>query len=94
MNPQELLEKAKHFFDLEDYESALEVYNFGIEQVCPNYPSVWNNRSAVHLKVKNYHQSIKDASRALELLDPPCDSNAAMRVKALVRRGKISCCFG
>ena len=44
MDPHELLKKAEHFFKLEDYESALEVYNFGIEQVCPNYASVWNNR--------------------------------------------------
>ena len=87
MTPQELLQKAQNFFNLEDYESALEVYSYGIDQVCPNYPSVWNNRAAVHLKIGNFHQAIKDATKALELLDPPCESNAVMRVKALMRRG-------
>ena len=80
---------GQKFFQLEDYESALEIYNFGIEQVCPNYPSVWNNRAAVYLKIGNFHQAIKDATRALELLDPPVDSNALMRAKALIRRGLL-----
>ena len=80
---------GQKFFQLEDYESALEIYNFGIEQVCPNYASVWNNRAAVYLKIGNFHQAIKDATRALELLDPPVDSNALMRAKALIRRGLL-----
>ena len=78
---------GQKFFQLEDYESALEIYNFGIEKVCPNYASVWNNRAAVYLKIGNFHQAIKDATRALELLNPPVDSNALMRAKALIRRG-------
>ena len=80
---------GQKFFQLEDYESALEIYNFGIEQVCPNYASVWNNRAAVYLKIGNFHQAIKDATKALELLDPPVDSNALMRAKALIRRGLL-----
>ena len=80
---------GQKFFQHEDYESALEIYNFGIEQVCPNYASVWNNRAAVYLKIGNFHQAIKDATRALELLDPPVDSNALMRAKALIRRGLL-----
>jgi tetratricopeptide (TPR) repeat protein len=81
------MKKAEAFFHHEDYESTLEVYNYGLDRVCPDYAAMWNNRGAVQLKVGNYHQAIKDSSKALELLDPPVEANAIMRAKALIRRG-------
>ena len=86
IDPQELLDKAKKFFDCEDYASALEVYNFCIDKICPDYPPMWNNRAAVHLKLGNLHCAIEDSTKALELLQPAVDANAVMRAKALIRR--------
>ena len=86
IDPQELLQKAQKFFDCEDYASALEVYNFCIDKICPDYPPMWNNRAAVHLKLGNLHCAIEDSTKALELLQPAVDANAVMRAKALIRR--------
>ena len=86
IDPQELLQKAQKFFDCEDYPSALEVYNFCIDKICPDYPPMWNNRAAVHLKLGNLHCAIEDSTKALELLQPAVDANAVMRAKALIRR--------
>ena len=84
--PQELLKKAETFFNAADYSSALEVYNFCIDKICPEYPPMWNNRAAVHLKLGNLHCAIEDSTKALELLQPPVEANAVMRAKALIRR--------
>ena len=86
IDPQELLKKAEIFFNAEDYTSALEVYNFCIDKICPEYPPMWNNRAAVHLKLGNLHCAIEDSTKALELLQPPVEANAVMRAKALIRR--------
>ena len=89
LEPEELLKKAQQFFEAEDYDSAMEAYNYGINNLCPNYAPIWNNRAAVQLKLGNYYEAINDASKALQLLDPPVQSNAVMRAKAFIRRGKI-----
>ena len=87
MEPEELLKKAEQFFIAEDYDSAMEAYNYGINNLCPNYAPIWNNRAAVQLKLGNYYEVINDTSKALQLLDPPVEANAMMRVKAFMRRG-------
>ena len=89
LDPMEIMAKAEQFFNLDDFESALEVYNYGVES-WPKYAQMWNNRAAVHLKIGNYQQAIKDSSAALELLDPPVEANATMRAKALIRRGDFN----
>ena len=88
MEPEDLLKKAEQFFKAEDYDSAMEAYNYGINNLCPNYAPIWNNRAAVQLKLGNYREAINDSSKALQLLDPPVESNALMRAKAFIRRGK------
>jgi dyslexia susceptibility 1 candidate gene 1 protein len=88
MEPEDLLKKAEQFFKAEDYDSAMEAYNYGINNLCPNYAPIWNNRAAVQLKLGNYREAINDSSKALQLLEPPVESNALMRAKAFIRRGK------
>ena len=88
LEPEELLKKAEQFFNAEDYDSAMEAYNYGINNLCPNYAPIWNNRAAVQLKLGNFYEAINDTSKALQLLDPPVEANAMMRVKAYMRRGK------
>ena len=90
LEPEELLKKAQQFFEAEDYDSAMEAYNYGINNLCPNYAPIWNNRAAVQLKLGNFYEAINDTSKALQLLDPPVEANAMMRVKAFIRRGKIN----
>ena len=87
MTIDELIQKGERFFKAEDYQSALEVYTHAIDNVTDNYPSFYNNRGAVHLKIGHYQAAISDCSKALELLTPPCDGNALQRFKALLRRG-------
>lgn len=86
IQPDELLKKAEKFFQVEDFDSSLEAYNYGVTNY-PNYAPFWNNRAAVHLKLGNFAEAIKDTSKALQLMDPPVDSNAKMRAKAYIRRG-------
>ena len=89
LEPEELLKKAEAFFQAGDYPSALEAYNYGILHLCPDYAPIWNNRSVVHLKMGQYAEVIRDCSQALQLMDPPVESNAIMRAKAFIRRGKL-----
>ncbi len=91
LTPEELMRKAETFVQLEDFESAIEAYNYGIAELCPNYAPIWNNRAAVYLQLGKFHHVIKDASKALELMEPPVEANALMRAKALARRGASFC---
>jgi len=50
-------------------------------------PSLYSNRAACHLQLKQYKECIQDCSSALELLVPPVEANRASRCKAHVRRG-------
>ncbi|KAK3586824.1 hypothetical protein CHS0354_020040 [Potamilus streckersoni] len=53
--------------------------------------SLYSNRAACHLKLKNFIKCVEDCSRALMLLDPPVPQNAVSRCKAHVRRGTAYC---
>ena len=57
------------------------------DNVTQTYPSFYNNRGAVYLKVGNWHGALSDCSKALDLLTPPCKANECQRFKVYLRRG-------
>ncbi|XP_018413071.1 PREDICTED: dyslexia susceptibility 1 candidate gene 1 protein isoform X1 [Nanorana parkeri] len=89
-NPEWLKDKANKLFAVGDYLAAVEALNLGI-RINDKIPGLYLNRSACHLKLRNLHKTIEDASKALELLTPPVPDNAAARLKAHVRRGTAFC---
>ncbi|XP_077330113.1 dynein axonemal assembly factor 4 isoform X1 [Lithobates pipiens] len=89
-NPEWLKDKANKLFAAGDYLAAVDALNLGI-RINGKIPGLYLNRSACHLKLRNLHKTIEDASKALELLTPPVPDNAAARLKAYVRRGTAFC---
>ncbi|CAI9615316.1 unnamed protein product [Staurois parvus] len=89
-NPEWLKDKANKLFAVGDYLAAVDALNLGI-RINDKIPGLYLNRSACHLKLRNLHKTIDDASKALELLTPPVPDNAAARLKAYVRRGTAFC---
>ncbi|XP_073474866.1 dynein axonemal assembly factor 4 isoform X2 [Aquarana catesbeiana] len=89
-NPEWLKDKANKLFSAGDYLAAVDALNLGI-RINDKIPALYLNRSACHLKLRNLHKTIEDASKALELLTPPVLDNAAARLKAYVRRGTAFC---
>eukprot|EP00050_Salpingoeca_kvevrii_P001573 m.173299 g.173299 ORF g.173299 m.173299 type:complete len:149 (+) comp10406_c0_seq25:991-1437(+) len=53
----------------------------------PSMAALYSNRAACHLKLNDPHACAQDCSKALSLLMPPCEANAAARLKAFCRRG-------
>ena len=87
-NPEWLLSKGDTFFRQENFQAAINAYAHGIRLGGPRpLPSLFSNRAACHLRLRNLHKALEDASRALELLTPPVPQNAADRKRALVYRG-------
>ncbi|XP_063782203.1 dynein axonemal assembly factor 4 isoform X3 [Pseudophryne corroboree] len=89
-NPEWLKEKGNKLFAAGDYLAAVNALNLAI-RINDKIPVLYLNRSACHLKLRNLHKTIEDASKALELLTPPVPDNAAARLKAFVRRGSAFC---
>ncbi|XP_053575313.1 dynein axonemal assembly factor 4 [Bombina bombina] len=89
-NPEWLKDKGNKLFAAGDYLAAVNAFNLAI-QLNQKLPSLYLNRSACHLKLRNLHKAIEDSSKALELLTPPVPSNACARIKAHVRRGTAFC---
>ncbi|XP_073443119.1 dynein axonemal assembly factor 4 isoform X2 [Dendrobates tinctorius] len=89
-NPEWLKDKGNKLFAAGDYLAAVNALNLAI-RLNSKMPSLYLNRSACHLKLRNLHKTIEDASKALELLSPPVPDNAAARLKAYVRRGAAFC---
>ncbi|XP_072472089.1 dynein axonemal assembly factor 4 isoform X3 [Notamacropus eugenii] len=89
-NPEWLKEKGNKLFGMENYLAAINAYNLAI-QLNNKIPSLYLNRAACHLKLKNLHKTIEDSSKALELLTPHVADNANARMKAHVRRGTAFC---
>ncbi|XP_062326534.1 dynein assembly factor 4, axonemal [Osmerus eperlanus] len=89
-NPDWLKEKGDKLFATGNYQAAVNAYNLAI-QLNPRIPALFSNRAACHLKIRNLHKAIEDSSRALDLLTPPVEDNAAARLKAHVRRGTAFC---
>ncbi|CAF96673.1 unnamed protein product, partial [Tetraodon nigroviridis] len=90
-NPDWLKDKADGCFRRGDHLGALSAYSLAI-RLHPRVPALYSNRAACHLKLKNLHKAVEDASQqALDLLTPPVEANAAARARAHVRRGSALC---
>ncbi|XP_018595149.1 dynein axonemal assembly factor 4 [Scleropages formosus] len=89
-NPEWLKEKGNKLFATGNYAGAVNAYNLAIK-LNRNLPSLYLNRAACHLKLRNLHKAIEDSSRALDLLMPAVADNADSRMKAHVRRGTAFC---
>ena len=91
-NPEWLLSKGDTFLRQENFQAAVNAYSHGIRLGGKNpLPNLFNNRAACHLRLRNLHKALEDASRALDLLTPPVPQNAADRKLALTRRGAAYC---
>ncbi|OAD60638.1 Dyslexia susceptibility 1 candidate 1 protein [Eufriesea mexicana] len=53
--------------------------------------SLYANRSAAHYALENYYKCMEDCSKALELMEPKCESNRESRAKCHARRGAALC---
>lgn len=89
-NPEWLKDKGDKCFATGDYLGAVNAYSLAIK-INRKLPSLYSNRAACHLKLKNLHKAIEDSSQALELLTPAVPINAAARARAHVRRGTAFC---
>ncbi|XP_053222136.1 dynein axonemal assembly factor 4 isoform X1 [Podarcis raffonei] len=89
-NPDWLKDKGNKMFATGNYLAAVNAYNLAI-RISNKIPTLYLNRAACHLKLRNLHKAIEDSSKALELLTPPVPDNANARVKAHVRRGAAFC---
>ncbi|KAL7879210.1 hypothetical protein AOLI_G00101840 [Acnodon oligacanthus] len=89
-NTDWLKDKGDHFFRAGNYQAAVNAYDLAIK-LNRRIPSLFSNRAACHLKLRNLHKAIEDSSQALELLTPAVADNAAARLRAHVRRGTAFC---
>lgn len=85
-DPMYLKEKGDEFFRKKNYLAAISAYTTGIKIADKCY-ELYLNRSAAHLAQENYQRCAEDCSTALELLNPPVQSNVKARTQALARRG-------
>jgi len=86
MNPAWLKEKGGNFYKQGNYIAAINAFTAAIV-LNGTDPSLYNNRAACHLHMKQFTECIQDATMALNLLDPPVQANAKSRCIAFVRRG-------
>ncbi|KAM6257648.1 dynein axonemal assembly factor 4 [Porphyrio hochstetteri] len=89
-NPDWLKDKGNKMFATGNYLAAVSAYNLAV-RLNSKLPTLYLNRAACHLKLRNLHKAIEDCSKALELLTPPVPDNENARVKAYVRRGTAFC---
>ncbi|XP_061450816.1 dynein axonemal assembly factor 4 isoform X2 [Rhineura floridana] len=89
-NPDWLKDKGNKMFATGNYLAAVNAYNLAI-RISNKIPTLYLNRAACHLRLRNLHKAIEDSSKALDLLTPPVPNNAKARVKAHVRRGAAFC---
>ena len=85
MDHTDILEKASHFFRVEDYASAEEILTCGID-IFPNSAKLYNNRTAVRLKTGNLIGCLEDSEKALDLMLPEVDANKSSRAAVRCRR--------
>ncbi|XP_033125192.1 dynein assembly factor 4, axonemal-like [Anneissia japonica] len=89
-NPQWLKEKGDGFFKSGNFLAAINAYNLAV-RLDSKLPSIYSNRAACHLKLRNFMKCIEDSSKALELLTPPVLANAPARLRSHARRGTAFC---
>lgn len=86
MNPVWLKDKGIGFFKAGNYVAAINAFTAAIV-LDDSIPSLYSNRAACHLQLKQYKECIQDCTSSLELLVPPVQANCSSRCKAYVRRG-------
>ncbi|XP_077989227.1 dynein axonemal assembly factor 4-like [Glandiceps talaboti] len=91
-NPDWLKDKGDKFYKNGNYLAAVNAYNQAI-RLNPKLPSLYSNRAACHLQLRNLMKCIEDCSTALDLLQPPVQANASSRLKVHIRRGTAFCEF-
>lgn len=85
-NPVWLKDKGIGFFKAGNYVAAINAFTAAIV-LDDSIPSLYSNRAACHLQLKQYKECIQDCASSLELLVPPVQANCSSRCKAHVRRG-------
>ncbi|CAH3169325.1 unnamed protein product [Porites lobata] len=86
MNPIWLKDKGIGFYKVGNYVAAINAFTAAIV-LDGSIPSLYSNRAACHLQLKQYKECAQDCTSALELLVPPVQANSSSRCKAYVRRG-------
>ncbi|CAK9802207.1 Dynein axonemal assembly factor 4 [Anthophora quadrimaculata] len=89
-DPQWLKDKGDEFFKVGNYLAAISAYSYGIK-ISEKMASLYVNRSAAHYALENYCRCIDDCSKALELMEPKCESNRESRARCHARRGAALC---
>ncbi|KOC65670.1 Dyslexia susceptibility 1 candidate gene 1 protein [Habropoda laboriosa] len=89
-DPQWLKDKGDEFFKVANYLAAISAYSYGIK-ISEKMSSLYVNRSAAHYALGNYCRCIEDCSKALELMEPKCESNRESRARCHARRGAALC---
>lgn len=85
-DPMYLKEKGDEFYRQKNFLAAISAYTTGIKLANKCF-ELYLNRSAAQFAQENYQRCAEDCTKALELLDPPVESNLKPRVQALTRRG-------
>lgn len=86
MNPIWLKDKGIGFYKAGNYVAAINAFTAAVV-LDDSIPSLYSNRAACHLQLKQYKECVQDCTNALELLVPPVQANCVSRCKAHVRRG-------
>merc|ERR1712243_191333 len=73
-----------------DIQGAVNAYTLAI-RIRPKMALYYSNRSACHLKLRNLYKCMEDSSKALDLLNPPVEQNAKLRLKSHIRRASAFC---
>lgn len=89
-DPEWLKDKGNKLFGSGNYAAAVNAYNLAI-RLRPKMHTLYLNRAACHLKLRNFYKCIEDCSTAHDLLQPPVPANAKARLKAHIRRGTAFC---
>ncbi|XP_006613936.1 dynein assembly factor 4, axonemal-like [Apis dorsata] len=89
-DPQWLKDKGDEFFKVGNYLAAISAYTYGIK-ISDKMASLYVNRSAAQYALGNYRRCIEDCSKALELMEPKCESNQESRARCHARRGAAFC---
>ena len=69
MDYKEVERKARTFYQVGDFGSALEVLNQGL-RLFPESAALWSKKTTVQISLKKWEQALEDSEIALRLLQP------------------------
>ena len=69
MDYKEVERKARTFYQVGDFGSALEVLNQGL-RLFPESAALWSKKTTIQISLKNWEQALEDSEIALRLLQP------------------------